>query len=272
MDDNIAIKLENVSKEYRIYKSNRQKVAHELLGMNKGVPFKALNGINLEIRKGENVGILGSVGSGRSTLAKILSGITFPTEGKVDINGSVIPVFDIKSGFDLNFDGYENIRIKGCMMGWDKKQIKEKQQEIIEFAQLQDLVRLKMKAMKPVDRTMLGLSMVLMDDSEIMVFDSPIKVGSFAQRGRVIEKLKERAEDGNRTFVMVNVIWEITGQLCERGIVLHNGEVKFDGPFNEAVDLYKEKYRDKGTVMNKPESNDRESDDEFEGASDMGGI
>ena len=272
MDDNIAIKLENVSKEYRIYKSNRQKVAHELLGMNKGVPFKALNGINLEIRKGENVGILGSVGSGRSTLAKILSGITFPTEGKVDINGSVIPVFDIKSGFDLNFDGYENIRIKGCMMGWDKKQIKKKQQEIIEFAQLEELINLKMKAMKPVDRTMLGLSMVLMDDSEIMVFDSPIKVGSFAQRGRVIEKLKERAEDGNRTFVMVNVIWEITGQLCERGIVLHNGEVKFDGPFDEAIDIYREKYREKGTVINKPESNDRDGDEEFEGASDMGGI
>ena len=272
MDDRIAIKLENVSKEYRAYKSNRQKVARELLGMNKGVPFKALSNIDLEIRKGENVGILGSVGSGRSTLAKVMSGISRPTEGKIEINGNVIPVFDVRSGFDLNFDGYENIRIKGCMMGWDKKQIRDKQQDIIEFAQLEDLIHLKMKALKPVDRSRLGLSMVLMDDSEIMVFDSSIQVGSFAHRGRVIEKLRERSDDKDRTLVMVNVMWEITGQLCDRGIVLHNGEIKFDGPFDEAIDIYREKYRDRGAVVNKPESNDGDSDEEFDGTSDMGNF
>ena len=204
------------------------------------------------------MGILGSVGSGRTTLAKLVSGISRPTEGSVQINGSVIPVFELRTGFDLNFDGYENMHIKGCMTGWSKQQIKEKQQEIIEFAELQDSIHLKMSGIKPVDRSRLGLAMILMDDAEIMVFDCPMQVGSIAMRNKCIAKMRERAEDSQRTLVMVNVIWEITGQLCERGIVLHNGEIKFDGPFDEAVSVYREKYRDRLNIVRKPETDDEE--------------
>ena len=267
MDDNIAIKIENVSKEYRVYKSNRQKIAHELFGLDRGLPFKALSNINIEIKKGENVGILGNIGSGRTSLAKVIAGISYPTEGNVQINGSIIPVFELKGGFDLNFNGYDNIRIKGCTMGWNKQQIKEREHEIIEFAELEDQIHLKMSALRPVDRMRLGLTMILMDDSDIMVFDSPFQVGSFALRNKYIEKIRERTESGDRTLVMVNVVWEITKTLCERGIVIHNGEIKYDGPYDKAVKVYSEKYRDKRTNIKKREvDNEEQNDDNDDGA------
>ncbi|MBR6444150.1 MAG: ABC transporter ATP-binding protein [Firmicutes bacterium] len=260
MDDRIAVKLENVSKIYRIYKSNRQKVAHELLGLNRGIPLEALRDIHLEIKKGENVGILGSVGSGRSTLSGIIAGTTHPTEGKATVNGKVMPVFDLRSGFDMNFNGHDNIRIRGCMMGWTKKQIEERKQEIIEFAEMEKQMNLKMKGYKPVDRSRLGLAMTFMDDSDIIVFDSPIKVGTPAQREKCIEKMRLWSEDENRTLIMVNIIWQITEQLCERGIVLYNGEIKFDGPFEEAVEVYKEKYRVESTAGKKDSEDGPDAD------------
>ena len=264
MDDSIAIKLENVSKEYRVYKSNRQKIAHEVFGLDRGLPFKALDNINIEIRKGENVGILGNIGSGRTSLAKVIAGISYPTEGNVQINGSVIPVFELRGGFDLHFNGYDNIRIKGCTMGWSKQQIKEREREIIEFAELEEKIHLKMSGLRPVDRMRLGLTMILMDDSDIMVFDSPFQVGSFALRDKYIKKIRERAESSDRTLVMVNVVWEITKTLCERGIVLHNGEIKYDGPYDEAVKIYRKKYRDKKIKVEKQEEANEEQNDDNE--------
>ncbi|MDO4860867.1 MAG: ATP-binding cassette domain-containing protein [Bacillota bacterium] len=246
MAEKPVIKLENISKSYNVYKSNRQKVAHAILGLKKGVTFKALDNVDIEIHKGENVGILGNVGSGRTTLAKIISGISFPTEGKAKINGKVMAVFDLRSGFDLNFTGRDNIRVKGHMMGWTKKQIEEREDEIIDFAEMRKIIDLKMSGYKPVDRSRLGLSMALMDDADIIMYDGYVAVGTPNQRAKCIEKMHKWKEDKNRTLIMISAIFHTMDQLCDRGIVIDNGEIKFDGPFDEAVKIFRTKYKLKG--------------------------
>lgn len=269
MEDRTIIKLENISKEYRIYKSNRQKVAHELFGFNKGIPFHALKDVNIEIKKGENVAIIGNIGSGRSTLARIISGVASPTEGTAEVEGKILPIFDMRSGFDMNFTGRDNIYMKGVMMGWSKQQVAEREEEIIRFAELDRLIDMKMKAFKPVDISRLGFSMIAVDDNDIMVFDCFLAVGNLDQRARCVAKLKEITSDENRTLVMVNNIWPITAELCTRGIVFHEGMVMYDGPLDDAIKEFRTKYKTKVLTagedeVHKDDHKDDQSDDDKE--------
>ncbi len=236
--ENPVISVSNISKSYRYYKSNHQRLQHLILGMNTGRTAKVLRDVSFEINRGEKVGLLGVVGSGRTTLMEILSGTIKPDGGKFRINGDLTSVMDNRLGFDNGLSGRENLHIMGTILGWPEKTISEKEQSYIEFAKLEKIIDQPVKLYPKGAAARLGFLLNTENRPDIMLFDDAFSFGGTKYDLKFISRLQKKLDENNTLLMTISNI-SVGRALCDRGIVLHRGRICFDGPYQEAVDYFK---------------------------------
>ncbi len=233
------ISLKNVVKDYYIYKRNSQRIKALLFDTDSHLTTRALDDINIDIEKGENIAIIGRRGSGRTTLLRTIIGTCFPNSGRVSVKGKVNAMIRMTIGMDNGLNAHDNIYLLGSMLGFNKQTIKEHEQEVIDFADANDYIELALKDYPPGMPSRIGLGVHLIEKPEILIIDEPFAVGTMVYRDRCIKRLKQVVDDPDVTFIFVSKNIPVAKLLCQRGIVLEKGKVLFDGEISEAFAEYK---------------------------------
>ena len=203
-----------------------------------GKTFMALNGIDLTIYKGEAVGIIGSNGAGKSTMLKLLSRVTAPTEGEIDIYGRIASMLEVGTGFHPEMTGRENVYLNGAILGMTKEEIDAKMEQIIEFSEVRDFIDTPVKRYSSGMFVKLAFSVAAHLDSEIMIMDEVLAVGDMAFQKKCLTKMREAAQQDGRTVLYVSHNMNTIRQLCDRCIVLDKGKVVFEGKVESAIAIY----------------------------------
>ncbi|MBR2888827.1 MAG: ATP-binding cassette domain-containing protein [Oscillospiraceae bacterium] len=203
-----------------------------------GQAFMALNGIDLTVKKGEALGIIGSNGAGKSTLLKILSRITAPTEGTVDIYGRITSMLEVGTGFSPEMTGRENIYMNGAILGMSRAEIDEKMEEIIEFSEVREFIDTPVKRYSSGMYVKLAFSVAAHLDSEIMIMDEVLAVGDVNFQQKCLKKMREAATIEGKTVLYVSHNMNTIRQLCNRCIVLNSGKLVFCGETEKAIEIY----------------------------------
>ena len=203
-----------------------------------GQTFMALNGIDLTVYKGEALGIIGANGAGKSTMLKLLSRVTAPTDGTIDIYGRITSMLEVGTGFNGEMTGRENIYMNGAILGMTKAEIDAKMDDIIEFSEVRDFIDTPVKRYSSGMYVKLAFSVAAHLDSEIMIMDEVLAVGDMAFQKKCLTKMRDAASKEGRTVLYVSHNMNTIRQLCDRCIVLDRGEIVFDGNPERAISLY----------------------------------
>lgn len=203
-----------------------------------GEEFYALNGIDLEVKKGEALGIIGMNGAGKSTLLKILSRVTAPSEGEVHIKGRITSMLEVGTGFHGELTGRENIYMNGAILGMTRKEVDEKIEEIIDFSECRKFIDTPVKRYSSGMYVKLAFAVAAHLDSEIMIMDEVLAVGDIHFQEKCLNKMKEESVAKGKTVLYVSHNMSTIKKLCERCIVLDKGKIIFEGNSEEAVNLY----------------------------------
>ncbi len=248
-----AIKVEGLSKRYRIgaregYKTFRETLTEairapftRLASIGKPAPKEntiwALKDISFEMKKGEVLGVIGRNGAGKSTLLKILSHITEPTKGRVELRGRVGSLLEVGTGFHPELTGHENIYLYGAILGMDRYEVSRKFKEIVEFAEIEKFIDTPVKRYSSGMYMRLAFSVAAHLEPEILLVDEVLAVGDAAFQKKCLGKVGSAAKSG-RTVLFVSHDMGALETLCTRGIVLEEGKQVFDGGIKEAVSNY----------------------------------
>ena len=193
----LAIHVDRVSKVYKLYRRNRDRLI-ESLGLTKkklSTPHYALKDVSLDIYKGETVGIIGTNGSGKSTILKIITGVLHETSGTVQVNGRISALLELGAGFNMEYNGIENIYLNGTMIGFSEKEIDEKLQDILDFADIGDYVYQPVKTYSSGMFVRLAFAVAINIDPEILIVDEALSVGDVFFQAKCYRKFEERQDD-----------------------------------------------------------------------------
>ena len=203
-----------------------------------GTTFMALNGVSFTVNKGEAVGIIGSNGAGKSTLLKLLTHVTAPTEGDIDLYGRVASMLEVGTGFHPEMTGRENVYLNGAILGMTRAEIDAKMDEIIEFSEVWDFIDTPVKRYSSGMFVKLAFSVAAHLDSEIMIMDEVLAVGDMKFQKKCLTKMRQAAQRDGKTVLYVSHNMATIRDLCDRCIVLDKGKVVFDGGVDEGIALY----------------------------------
>lgn len=203
-----------------------------------GQTFMALNGIDMTIYQGEAVGIIGSNGAGKSTLLKLLSRVTAPTAGEIDIYGRIASMLEVGTGFNQEMTGRENVYMNGAILGMTKAEIDAKMEDIIDFSEVREFIDTPVKRYSSGMYVKLAFSVAAHLDSEIMIMDEVLAVGDMAFQKKCLDKMRDAAKKDGRTVLYVSHNMNTIRQLCDRCFVLDKGKVVFEGGVEEAIEVY----------------------------------
>ena len=203
-----------------------------------GQTFMALNGIDLTVYKGEALGIIGGNGAGKSTLLKLLSRVTAPTDGTIEIYGRIASMLEVGTGFNGEMTGRENVYMNGAILGMTKAEIDAKMEDIIEFSEVRDFIDTPVKRYSSGMYVKLAFSVAAHLDSETMIMDEVLAVGDMAFQKKCLDKMREAAKREGRTVLYVSHNMNTIRQLCDRCVVLDKGKVAFEGDVEEAIQIY----------------------------------
>lgn len=242
--DNLAIKFENVSMKFRKTSekitSFKEYIIKKLKGKVQYDEFVALNNINIEIGKGEVVGFIGLNGAGKSTLLKIVASVQKPTTGRITINGRVSPLLEVGAGFDNDLTGRENIILNGLILGYSKEFIKEKMDEIIKFAELEEFIDTPIKNYSSGMRARLGFSIATATTPEILIVDEVLSVGDGRFKKKSEQKMLEIIKSDTTVLFVSHSLPQIR-RLCTKVVWLEKGKIRMIGETKAVCDAY-EKY------------------------------
>ncbi len=201
--------------------------------------FIALNNISVNIEQGDVFGIVGLNGSGKSTLLKIISGILKPSSGSVSVRGSISPLIELGAGFDFNLTARENVLLNGLVLGYTKKQMLDKMDEIIAFSELQDFMNVAVKNFSSGMIARLGFSIATSVRPEILIVDEILSVGDFLFQKKCEERMEAMMAGGTTVIIVSHSIEQIE-RLCKHVLWLEKGNVVMQGDTKEVCDLYKQ--------------------------------
>ncbi len=257
MNDNCVIKTENLTKEYRLgaigtgtlrrdlqswYAKKRGKQDPNIrIGAKtyeKGDRFLALDGLSIEINRGERVGIIGANGAGKSTFLKLLSRITSPTDGNIMFKGRIASMLEVGTGFSGELTGRENIYLNGAILGMSKTEVASKIDKIIEFSECDKFIDTPVKRYSSGMFVKLAFAVAAHLDAEIMIMDEVLAVGDMQFQQKCIKKMRDLALNDNRTVLYVSHNMNTIRELCSRCIVLQHGKMIYDGEVDEAIKVY----------------------------------
>ena len=215
-----------------------------------GQTFMALNGIDLTVYKGEALGIIGGNGAGKSTMLKLLSRVTAPTEGEIDIYGRIASMLEVGTGFNGEMTGRENVYMNGAILGMTKAEIDAKMEDIIEFSEVREFIDTPVKRYSSGMYVKLAFSVAAHLDSEIMIMDEVLAVGDMAFQKKCLDKMRAAAKEQGRTVLYVSHNMNTIRQLCDRCIVLDKGKVVFEGGVEDAINIYMDRQMNDSIYQN----------------------
>ncbi|PFO15364.1 teichoic acid export protein ATP-binding subunit [Priestia megaterium] len=230
------VKFQQVTKKYKMYNKQIEKVKDLFWNRGKGEYHYALNNISFTVDEGEIVGVIGLNGSGKSTLSNLIAGVTMPNEGTVDIKGSA-SLIAIGAGLNNKLTGLENIELKGLMMGLTKKQIQEITPKVIEFADIGKFINQPVKTYSSGMKSRLGFAISVNIDPDILVIDEALSVGDQTFTNKCLEKMNEFKENGKTIFFISHSLSQVKN-FCTKALWIHYGHVKEYGDINEVADRY----------------------------------
>lgn len=222
-------KIDNI-KEYFV-----KLIKHQLMF----TEFWALKDISFTVEKGERLGILGFNGAGKSTLLKTVAGVLKPTKGTVHVEGVIAPLLELGAGFDSNYSGKENIFLYGATMGYSRKYIQERYDEIVEFSELKDFIDVPIKNYSSGMRARLGFAIATAVDPEVLILDEVLSVGDAKFRNKSEAKVRSMFDKGV-TVLFVSHNTDQVRRLCDKAIILQKGTIIANGEVNEVCDKYDE--------------------------------
>ncbi len=234
-----AIVIKDLNKKYYKKKQSSSNLFKNIKSNNNAESFFALKNINLEINKGEIIGIIGPNGAGKSTLLKILAEVTPPTSGKIEINGKIASILEIGIGFQPDVSGYENIFLSGRLYGLSKKQIKSKLEQIIEMFGFADFINTPVKYYSSGMYMRLAFAIITNIEADIYLFDEILSVGDLGFQSKVIKELEKLKNNGATILIVTHMPMSIY-QICNKMVLINLGQIDFEGTPNKATLLFKE--------------------------------
>jgi lipopolysaccharide transport system ATP-binding protein len=236
--DNIAIKLGNVSKKYILH-HQKPTLVENIFKLGSKEIIWALKDINLEIKRGEKIGIIGDNGSGKSTLLKIITGITTATTGKIKVNGRVVALIDLEAGFHPELTGEENIFLNGMLLGMNKQEIKKSFDKIVEFSGLGKFIDAPFYTYSNGMTLRLGFSIAVYSEPDILLIDEILEVGDQEFQKKSYQKMQELFEKG-KTILFISHYLSSILKLCTKTLWLDNGRIKMFEKSKKTIKSYQE--------------------------------
>lgn len=241
MNQENIIEVSNLSKVYKLYakKSDRLREALDFSKKTYHNLFYALDNISFTVRRGETMGIIGTNGSGKSTLLKILSGVSSPTSGHVAVNGKISALLELGAGFNPEYTGLENIALHGTMMGYTPKQMEEKREEIIRFADIGEYITQPVKNYSSGMFARLAFATAINVEPEILIVDETLSVGDMRFQIKCMNQMKKMMENGT-TILFVSHDISSVRRFCQRSIWINQGKLMAIGETDRIADLYED--------------------------------
>ena len=236
-DNEPIIIFDHVSKIYTLYRSDKERFFSLFYRSKRLKTNLAFNDVSFKIHKGESVGIIGSNGAGKSTLLKMVTGVTFPTSGTVTVKGHVAALLELTAGFSQEMTGRENIYLKGYLLGLNDEQIKDIEENVIEFADLGDYIDQPVRTFSSGMKMRLGFAININTNPDILVVDEALSVGDAAFKKKCKAKISELIQQGV-TVLYVSHNMEGVSEICKRAIYLKKGVVMYDGDVKTAFEKY----------------------------------
>lgn len=239
--ESVAISVENISKIYKLYNKPSDRLK-EALGFSKKKMYQehyALNQVSFQVKKGETVGIIGTNGSGKSTILKIITGVLNPSQGSVSIDGRISALLELGAGFNMEYTGIENIYLNGTMMGFSEEEINQKMDDILNFADIGDFVHQPVKTYSSGMFVRLAFAVAINIEPEILIVDEALSVGDVFFQVKCYHKFEEFKKMG-KTILFVSHDLGSISKYCDRVILLNKGVKEREGEPKEIVDIYKQ--------------------------------
>ena len=238
MEEKHAIEVKDLVISYQNLKKTSIKKTLLHLKRQKPDRFVAVKGISFYVREGEILGIIGKNGSGKSTTLNALAGFFSPDSGSIDLNGHSISLLSIGVGFIREMTGRENITLSGMLLGFTEEQVKAKEQEIIDFAEIGEFIDMPVRTYSSGMYSKLAFSITAILETDIMLIDEVLSVGDQKFKKKSYEKMKSLISNKDRTVVIVSHSIETLKQLCDTVMWMHEGQIKRIGDPNEVLDEY----------------------------------
>ena len=266
LESKLAIKVENITKIYKLYDKPIDRLKESLSPGKKDYhkDFYALNELSFHVEKGQTVGIIGTNGSGKSTILKIITGVLTPTTGQVEVNGKISALLELGAGFNMDYTGIENIYMNGTMMGYSKKEMDEKLQDILEFAEIGDFVYQPVKTYSSGMFVRLAFALAINVEPEILIVDEALSVGDVFFQSKCYRRMEEIRQRGTTILMVTHDMGSII-KYCDKVVLLNKGNFVAEGSAGHMVDLYKK------ILAGQMESLDAELAEEKDGAAGNNG-
>lgn len=244
MNDNI-IEVNNVTMRFNLAEQRTDTLKEYILKLITGKlhfnEFYALKNVSFQVKRGEAVALIGKNGSGKSTMLKILAGVMYPTEGSVEVNGSMAPLIELGAGFDLELTARENIYLNGAILGHDRAFMDQHFEEIVEFSELREFLDVPLKNYSSGMTARLGFAIATVIQADILVVDEVLAVGDARFQEKCLRKIRELLSNGS-TLLFVSHSEEQVKAICRKAAWLDNGNLMAFGDTDEVYTLYKRKY------------------------------
>lgn len=238
--EDYAIIVEDVHKTFNVYLDKANTIKEKLLfifSRNRKEKREVLKGVNLKIKKGETVALIGVNGGGKSTLLKLMTKIIYPNKGKIITNGKLTSLLELGAGFHPDFSGRENIYFNASIFGLTKKEIDQRLDKIIEFSELKDYIDNPVRTYSSGMYMRLAFSVAINVDADILLIDEILSVGDQHFQEKCYKKIEELRKEG-KTMVLVTHSLQSVTRLCDRAVWLHKGVIQMDGNSEEVVKKY----------------------------------
>ena len=235
-----AIEVKDLKITYKCVKSLSMRKSLFHLRKSKLEVYEALIGISFEVKKGEIMGIVGKNGSGKSTLLRAIAGIFSADSGSIELESDSVSLLSIGVGFQKKLSGRENIILSGMLLGFSEQEVRDKMDEIIEFANLGKFIDMPVKTYSSGMYSKLAFSITAVLETDIMLIDEVLSVGDAKFKKKSYKKMQELIMDENRTVVIVSHSTETLEKLCTSLLWLHEGEIKMQGDTKTVLDAYNE--------------------------------
>lgn len=246
--ENVTISVENVSKSFRIYHEHKNSIYEEIgLFFRRKKPYEilqVLNNITFDVKKGEMIGIIGRNGSGKTTLLRILSKIFKPDSGRVTVNGIILPIFALGLGFHPELTARANIVQNGILFGFSKKEIMDKTDEILQFAELEKFSDTKLKNFSTGMHLRLAFSSAVQVKPDVLILDEVLTVGDVSFQKKSFDKIMSMKKSGT-SILFVSHDMNSIRQYCDRALFLDNGKIEALGDPDSVVQAYLDRYENK---------------------------
>lgn len=233
-----AIRVNNVNKEYNLYNTptDRMKEAFSITKKSYHTTFRALSDISFEVKQGETLGIIGKNGAGKSTLLKLITGVATPTSGTIEVNGQISALLELGTGFNPEYNGYQNIYLNGAMRGFSKEQMDEKMDEIISFADIGEYIEQPVKTYSSGMFARLAFAVMISFKPEILIVDEALSVGDVFFQQKCNTFMKENMKGVTKLLVTHDM--NSIANMADRAIILDKGHIVMDSTPLETIEYY----------------------------------